>query len=34
MLGRLQGAGFSDVHRTLLSLGIAQLVTARREEAP
>ena len=34
MLDQLRGAGFTDVHRTLLSVGIAQLVTARREPAP
>jgi demethylmenaquinone methyltransferase/2-methoxy-6-polyprenyl-1,4-benzoquinol methylase len=30
MLAELRGAGFTDVDRTLLSVGIAQLVTARR----
>ncbi|MEQ1788695.1 MAG: class I SAM-dependent methyltransferase, partial [Acidimicrobiales bacterium] len=34
MLDQLRGAGFTDVDRTLLSVGIAQLVTARRPEAP
>lgn len=31
MLDQLRGAGFADVDRTLLSVGIAQLVSARRE---
>ena len=31
MLDQLRSAGFADVDRTLLSVGIAQLVTARRE---
>ena len=31
MLDQLRSAGFTDVDRRLLSVGIAQLVTARRE---
>jgi demethylmenaquinone methyltransferase / 2-methoxy-6-polyprenyl-1,4-benzoquinol methylase len=31
MLGQLRSAGFTDVDRTLLSAGIAQLVTAQRD---
>ena len=35
MLGQLAGAGFVDVERRLLSVGIAQLITAtRRPERP
>jgi hypothetical protein len=31
MLDDLRGAGFSDVRRRLLSVGIAQLVSATRD---
>jgi demethylmenaquinone methyltransferase / 2-methoxy-6-polyprenyl-1,4-benzoquinol methylase len=34
MLQQLRDAGFGDVQRQLLSVGIAQLVTATRREAP
>jgi demethylmenaquinone methyltransferase/2-methoxy-6-polyprenyl-1,4-benzoquinol methylase len=34
MLDQLAGAGFEDVQRELLSVGISQLVTARRAAAP
>jgi demethylmenaquinone methyltransferase / 2-methoxy-6-polyprenyl-1,4-benzoquinol methylase len=34
MLRQLADAGFDDVHRELLSVGIAQLVTATRRGAP
>ncbi len=34
MLGQLAGAGFVDVERRLLSVGVAQLVTATRRAEP
>lgn len=34
MLGQLAAAGFVDVERTLLSVGIAQLITATRRSEP
>ncbi len=34
MLGQLAAAGFVDVERTLLSVGIAQLITATRRSGP
>jgi hypothetical protein len=34
MLGQLAAAGFGEVDRRLLSVGIAQLVTATRRTGP
>jgi hypothetical protein len=34
LLAQVEGAGFQDVERTLLSVGIAQLITATRRPGP